>query len=231
MGRVTTATVARRKPTFAGARVAIGIAAAATAVLTAIVLVITLVAVPLITSRNVRGTYRLSFISSFIPTLQMTIDSHLGFTVSVPGRISGSITGDLTRDSSRNGDTTYLISDLDFTGDLGDIILSQTTGGMSSAETNRELLRLITCRLTLPDGLSKGSPQGTWAFSASVPGRSVSARAVFSPNGVLTLSTEYPGLDVPGLDADTTTMSWSKASGAVIIFHDGSRMAALSMPR
>lgn len=71
--------------------------------------------------------------------------------------------------------------------------MSEAIGSFGlSEERAKAVLNALSPTVTIPDGASKGEPNGTWSFSCSVMGLGMGISANFKDDGTLTMSAQAP---------------------------------------
>ena len=160
----------------------------------------------------VNGTYSLSAGGN---TGTLSIDGKK-MSLDLPGNDDGKPTVSATIDkvTSGNGSHSYTLKDLKFSGASGNYVMSEVTGligyiGGLGEEQGTAVLNALSPTVTIPDGASKGEPNGTWSVSCSVMGLGMGISANFKDDGTLTMSVQ-----ATGHGESTLQGTWSKTGDA-----------------
>ena len=158
---------------------------------------------------GVNGTYSLSANGN---TGTLSVDGKK-MSLDLPGNDGGKTTVSATIDkvTSGNGSHSYTLKDLKFSGESGNYAMSEAIGSFGlSEERAKAVLNALSPTVTIPDGASKGEPNGIWSFSCSVMGLGgMGISANFKDDGTLTMSAQAPGQSESTVDG-----TWSKAGDA-----------------
>lgn len=157
---------------------------------------------------GVNGTYSLSAGGN---TGTLSVDGKK-MSLDLPGNDDGKMTVSATIDkvTSGNGSHSYTLKDLKFSGESGNYAMSEVTGSSGlSEEQGKAVLNALSPTVTIPDGASKGEPNGTWSVSCSVMGLGMGISANFKDDGTLTMSVQ-----APGQSGSTVDGTWSKTGDA-----------------
>ena len=160
----------------------------------------------------VNGTYSLSAGGN---TGTLSVDGKK-MSLDLPGNDDGNPTVSATIDkvTSGNGSHSYTLKDLKFSGASGNYVMSEVTGligyiGGLGEEQGTAVLNALSPTVTIPDGASKGEPNGTWSVSCSVMGLGMGISANFKDDGTLTMSVQ-----ATGHGESTLQGTWSKTGDA-----------------
>lgn len=160
----------------------------------------------------VNGTYSLSVNGN---TGTLSVDGKK-MSLDLPGSDDGKPTVSATIDkvTSGNGSHSYTLKDLKFSGASGNYVMSEVTGligyiGGLGEEQGTAVLNALSPTVTIPDGASKGEPNGTWSVSCSVMGLGMGISANFKDDGTLTMSVQ-----ATGHGESTLHGTWSKTGDA-----------------
>ena len=157
---------------------------------------------------GVNGTYSLSANGN---TGTLSVDGKK-MSLDLPGNDGGKTTVSATIDkvASGNGSHSYTLKDLKFSDASGNSLMSEVIGSFGlGEEQTKAVLNALSPTVTIPDGASKGEPNGTWSFSCSVMGLGMGISANFKDDGTLTMSAQ-----VPGQSESTADGKWSKTGDA-----------------
>ena len=161
---------------------------------------------------GVNGTYSLSANGN---TGTLSVDGKK-MSLDLPGIDDGKPTVSATIDkvTSGNGSHSYTLKDLKFSDASGNYAMSEVIGlighiGGLGEEQGKAVLNALSPTVTIPDGASKGEPNGTWSFSCSVMGLGMGISANFKDDGTLTMSAQ-----APGQSESTLHGTWSKTGDA-----------------
>ena len=161
---------------------------------------------------GVNGTYSLSAGGN---TGTLSVDGKK-MSLDLPGNDDGKPTVSATIDkvTSGNGSHSYTLKDLKFSGESGNYVMSEVTGligyiGGLGEEQGTAVLNALSPTVTIPDGASKGEPNGTWSVSCSVMGLGMGISANFKDDGTLTMSVQ-----ATGHGESTLHGTWSKTGDA-----------------
>lgn len=153
-------------------------------------------------------------------TYSLSANGNTG-TLSVDGKkmsldLSGNDDGKMTvsamidKVTSGNGSHSYTLKDLKFSDSIGNSLMSEVIGSSGlSEEQGKAVLNALSPTVTIPDGASKGEPNGTWSVSCSVMGLGMGISANFKDDGTLTMSVQ-----APGQSGSTVDGTWSKTGDA-----------------
>lgn len=133
-------------------------------------------------------------------------------SLDLPGNDDGKMTVSATIDkvTSGNGSHSYTLKDLKFSDSIGNSLMSEVIGSSGlSEEQGKAVLNALSPTVTIPDGASKGEPNGTWSVSCSVMGLGMGISANFKDDGTLTMSVQ-----APGQSGSTVDGTWSKTGDA-----------------
>lgn len=160
----------------------------------------------------VNGTYSLSVNGN---TSTLSVDGKK-MSLDLPGNDDGKPTVSATIDkvTNGNGSHSYTLKDLKFSGESGNYVMSEVSGliGYFSGlgeEQGKSVLNALSPTVTIPDGASKGEPNGTWSVSCSVMGLGMGISANFKDDGTLTVSVQ-----ATGHSESTLHGTWSKTGDA-----------------
>lgn len=131
--------------------------------------------------------------------------------------------------TSGNGSHSYTLKDLKFSGARADFLISEVSGSFGlSEEQVKAVLNALSPTVTIPDGASKGEPNGTWSFSCSVMGLGMGISANFKDDGTLTVSAQATGQSRSTVDG-----TWSKTGDAIfdISFDESDMTMTLSLKK
>lgn len=157
---------------------------------------------------GVNGTYSLSAGDN---TGTLSVDGKK-MSLDLPGNDDGKMTVSATIDkvTSGNGSHSYTLKDLKFSDSIGNSLMSEVIGSSGlSEEQGKAVLNALSPTVTIPDGASKGEPNGTWSVSCSVMGLGMGISANFKDDGTLTMSVQ-----APGQSGSTVDGTWSKTGDA-----------------
>lgn len=157
---------------------------------------------------GVNGTYSLSAGDN---TGTLSVDGKKT-SLDLPGNDDGKMTVSATIDkvTSGNGSHSYTLKDLKFSDSIGNSLMSEVIGSSGlSEEQGKAVLNALSPTVTIPDGASKGEPNGTWSVSCSVMGLGMGISANFKDDGTLTMSVQ-----APGQSGSTVDGTWSKTGDA-----------------
>ena len=157
---------------------------------------------------GVNGTYSLSAGGN---TGTLSVDGKK-MSLDLPGNDDGKMTVSATIDkvTSGNGSHSYTLKDLKFSDSIGNSLMSEVIGSSGlGEEQGKAVLNALSPTVTIPDGASKGEPNGTWSFSCSVMGLGMGISANFKDDGTLTMSVQ-----APGQSGSTLHGTWSKTGDA-----------------
>lgn len=157
---------------------------------------------------GVNGTYSLSAGGN---TGTLSVDGKK-MSLDLPGNGDGKMTVSATIDkvTSGNGSHSYTLKDLKFSDSIGNSLMSEVIGSSGlSEEQGKAVLNALSPTVTIPDGASKGEPNGTWSVSCSVMGLGMGISANFKDDGTLTMSVQ-----APGQSGSTLHGTWSKTGDA-----------------
>ena len=156
----------------------------------------------------VNGTYSLSANGN---TGTLSVDGKK-MSLDLPGNDGGKTTVSATIDkvTNGNGSHSYTLKDLKFSDASGNYAMSEAIGSFGlSEERAKAVLNALSPTVTIPDGASKGEPNGTWSVSCSVMGLGMGISANFKDDGTLTMSAQAPGQSESTVDG-----TWSKTGDA-----------------
>lgn len=156
----------------------------------------------------VNGTYSLSAGGN---TGTLSVDGKK-MSLDLPGNDDGKPTVSATIDkvTSGNGSHSYTLKDLKFSDSIGNSLMSEVIGSSGlGEEQGKAVLNALSPTVTIPDGASKGEPNGTWSVSCSVMGLGMGISANFKDDGTLTMSVQ-----APGQSGSTLHGTWSKTGDA-----------------
>lgn len=156
----------------------------------------------------VNGTYSLSANGN---TGTLSVDGKK-MSLDLPGNDDGKMTVSAMIDkvTSGNGSHSYTLKDLKFSDSIGNSLMSEVIGSSGlSEEQGKAVLNALSPTVTIPDGASKGEPNGTWSVSCSVMGLGMGISANFKDDGTLTMSVQ-----APGQSGSTVDGTWSKTGDA-----------------
>lgn len=161
---------------------------------------------------GVNGTYSLSAGGN---TGTLSVDGKK-MSLDLPGNDDGkpAVSATIDKVTSGNGSHSYTLKDLKFSGASGDYLMSEVTGligyiGGLGEEQGTAVLNALSPTVTIPDGASKGEPNGTWSVSCSVMGLGMGISANFKDDGTLTMSVQ-----ATGHGESTLHGTWSKTGDA-----------------
>lgn len=157
---------------------------------------------------GVNGTYSLSAGGN---TGTLSVDGKK-MSLDLPGNDDGKMTVSATIDkvTSGNGSHSYTLKDLKFSDSIGNSLMSEVIGSSGlGEEQGKAVLNALSPTVTIPDGASKGEPNGTWSVSCSVMGLGMGISANFKDDGTLTMSVQ-----APGQSGSTLHGTWSKTGDA-----------------
>ena len=157
---------------------------------------------------GVNGTYSLSANGN---TGTLSVDGKK-MSLDLTGNDGGKTTVSATIDkvTNGNGSHSYTLKDLKFSDASGNSLMSEAIGSFGlSEERAKAVLNALSPTVTIPDGASKGEPNGTWSFSCSVMGLGMGISANFKDDGTLTMSAQAPGQSESAVDG-----TWSKTGDA-----------------
>lgn len=179
----------------------------------------------------VNGTYSLSVNGN---TSTLSVDGKK-MSLDLPGNDDGKPTVSATIDkvTSGNGSHSYTLKDLKFSGESGNYAMSEVTGligyfGGLGEEQGKSVLNALSPTVTIPDGASKGEPNGTWSVSCPVMGLGMGILANFKDDGTLTVSVQATGHSESMLHG-----TWSKTGDAIfdISFDESDMTMTLSLKK
>lgn len=179
----------------------------------------------------VNGTYSLSVNGN---TSTLSVDGKK-MSLDLPGNDDGKPTVSATIDkvTSGNGSHSYTLKDLKFSGESGNYAMSEVTGligyfGGLGEEQGKSVLNALSPTVTIPDGASKGEPNGTWSVSCPVMGLGMGISANFKDDGTLTVSVQATGHGESMLHG-----TWSKTGDAIfdISFDESDMTMTLSLKK
>lgn len=156
----------------------------------------------------VNGTYSLSANGN---TGTLSVDGKK-MSLDLPGNDGGKTTVSATIDkvTNGNGSHSYTLKDLKFSDASGNYAMSEAIGSFGlSEERAKAVLNALSPTVTIPDGASKGEPNGTWSVSCSVMGLGMGISANFKDDGTLTMSAQ-----ATGHGESTLHGTWSKTGDA-----------------
>lgn len=156
----------------------------------------------------VNGTYSLSVNGN---TSTLSVDGKK-MSLDLPGNDDGKPTVSATIDkvTNGNGSHSYTLKDLKFSDASGNSLMSEAIGSFGlSEERAKAVLNALSPTVTIPDGASKGEPNGTWSVSCSVMGLGMGISANFKDDGTLTVSVQ-----ATGHSESTLHGTWSKTGDA-----------------
>ena len=160
----------------------------------------------------VNGTYSLSANGN---TGTLSVDGKK-MSLDLPGNDDGkpAVSATIDKVTSGNGSHSYTLKDLKFSGESGNYAMSEVTGligyfGGLGEEQGKAVLNALSPTVTIPDGASKGEPNGTWSVSCSVMGLGMGISANFKDDGTLTMSVQ-----ATGHGESTLHGTWSKTGDA-----------------
>lgn len=157
---------------------------------------------------GVNGTYSLSANGN---TGTLSVDGKK-MSLDLPDNDGGKTTISATIDkvTSGNGSHSYTLKDLKFSDASGNSLMSEVIGSSGlGEEQGKAVLNALSPTVTIPDGASKGEPNGTWSVSCSVMGLGMGISANFKDDGTLTVSVQ-----APGQSESTADGKWSKTGDA-----------------
>lgn len=161
---------------------------------------------------GVNGTYSLSAGGN---TGTLSVDGKK-MSLDLPGNDDGkpAVSATIDKVTSGNGSHSYTLKDLKFSGASGNYVMSEVTGligyiGGLGEEQDTAVLNALSPTVTIPDGASKGEPNGTWSVSCSVMGLGMGISANFKDDGTLTMSVQ-----ATGHGESTLHGTWSKTGDA-----------------
>ena len=161
---------------------------------------------------GVNGTYSLSAGGN---TGTLSVDGKK-MSLDLPGNDDGkpAVSATIDKVTSGNGGHSYTLKDLKFSGASGNYVMSEVTGligyiGGLGEEQGTAVLNALSPTVTIPDGASKGEPNGTWSVSCSVMGLGMGISANFKDDGTLTMSVQ-----ATGHGESTLHGTWSKTGDA-----------------
>lgn len=161
---------------------------------------------------GVNGTYSLSAGGN---TGTLSVDGKK-MSLDLPGNDDGKpvVSATIDKVTSGNGSHSYTLKDLKFSGASGNYVMSEVTGligyiGGLGEEQGTAVLNALSPTVTIPDGASKGEPNGTWSVSCSVMGLGMGISANFKDDGTLTMSVQ-----ATGHGESTLHGTWSKTGDA-----------------
>lgn len=161
---------------------------------------------------GVNGTYSLSAGGN---TGTLSVDGKK-MSLDLPGNDDGkpAVSATIDKVTSGNGSHSYTLKDLKFSGASGNYVMSEVTGligyiGGLGEEQGTAVLNALSPTVTIPDGASKGEPNGTWSVSCSVMGLGMGISANFKDDGTLTMSVQ-----ATGHGESTLHGTWSKTGDA-----------------
>lgn len=160
----------------------------------------------------VNGTYSLSANGN---TGTLSVDGKK-MSLDLSGNDDGkpAVSATIDKVTSGNGSHSYTLKDLKFSGASGNYVMSEVTGligyfGGLGEEQGTAVLNALSPTVTIPDGASKGEPNGTWSVSCSVMGLGMGISANFKDDGTLTMSVQ-----ATGHGESTLHGTWSKTGDA-----------------
>ena len=160
----------------------------------------------------VNGTYSLSAGGN---TGTLSVDGKK-MSLDLSGNDDGkpAVSATIDKVTSGSGSHSYTLKDLKFSGASGDYLMSEVTGligyiGGLGEEQGKAVLNALSPTVTIPDGASKGEPNGTWSVSCSVMGLGMGISANFKDDGTLTMSVQ-----ATGHGESTLHGTWSKTGDA-----------------
>lgn len=157
---------------------------------------------------GVNGTYSLSAGGN---TGTLSVDGKK-MSLDLPGNDDGKMTVSATIDkvTSGNGSHSYTLKDLKFSDSIGNSLMSEVIGSSGlGEEQGTAVLNALSPTVTIPDGASKGEPNGTWSVSCPVMGLGMGISANFKDDGTLTMSVQ-----ATGHGESTLHGTWSKTGDA-----------------
>lgn len=157
---------------------------------------------------GVNGTYSLSAGDN---TGTLSVDGKK-MSLDLPGNDDGkpAVSATIDKVTSGNGSHSYTLKDLKFSDSIGNSLMSEVIGSSGlSEEQGTAVLNALSPTVTIPDGASKGEPNGTWSVSCSVMGLGMGISANFKDDGTLTMSVQ-----APGQSGSTVDGTWSKTGDA-----------------
>lgn len=157
---------------------------------------------------GVNGTYSLSAGDN---TGTLSVDGKK-MSLDLPGNDDGkpAVSATIDKVTSGNGSHSYTLKDLKFSDSIGNSLMSEVIGSSGlSEEQGKAVLNALSPTVTIPDGASKGEPNGTWSVSCSVMGLGMGISANFKDDGTLTMSVQ-----APGQSGSTVDGTWSKTGDA-----------------
>lgn len=179
----------------------------------------------------VNGTYSLSVNGN---TSTLSVDGKK-MSLDLPGNDDGksAVSATIDKVTSGNGSHSYTLKDLKFSGESGNYAMSEVTGligyfGGLGEEQGTAVLNALSPTVTIPDGASKGEPNGTWSVSCSVMGLGMGISANFKDDGTLTVSVQ-----ATGHGESTLHGTWSKTGDAIfdISFDESDMTMTLSLKK
>ena len=179
----------------------------------------------------VNGTYSLSVNGN---TSTLSVDGKK-MSLDLPGNDDGksAVSATIDKVTSGNGSHSYTLKDLKFSGESGNYAMSEVTGligyiGGLGEEQGTAVLNALSPTVTIPDGASKGEPNGTWSVSCSVMGLGMGISANFKDDGTLTVSVQATGHSESMLHG-----TWSKTGDAIfdISFDESDMTMTLSLKK
>ena len=179
----------------------------------------------------VNGTYSLSVNGN---TSTLSVDGKK-MSLDLPGNDDGksAVSATIDKVTSGNGSHSYTLKDLKFSGESGNYVMSEVTGligyfGGLGEEQGTAVLNALSPTVTIPDGASKGEPNGTWSVSCSVMGLGMGISANFKDDGTLTVSVQATGHGESMLHG-----TWSKTGDAIfdISFDESDMTMTLSLKK
>lgn len=176
---------------------------------------------------GVNGTYSLSANGN---TGTLSVDGKK-MSLDLPGNDGGKTTVSATIDkvTNGNGSHSYTLKDLKFSDASGNSLMSEAIGSFGlSEERAKAVLNALSPTVTIPDGASKGEPNGIWSVSCSVMGLGMGISANFKDDGTLTMSAQAPGQSESTVDG-----TWSKTGDATfdVSFDDSDTTMTLSLKK
>ena len=156
-------------------------------------------------------------------------------SLDLPGNDDGkpAVSATIDKVTSGNGSHSYTLKDLKFSGESGNYAMSEVTGligyiGGLGEEQGTAVLNALSPTVTIPDGASKGEPNGTWSVSCSVMGLGMGISANFKDDATLTMSVQ-----ATGHGESTLHGTWSKTGDAIfdISFDDPDMTMTLSLKK
>lgn len=176
---------------------------------------------------GVNGTYSLSAGDN---TGTLSVDGKK-MSLDLPGNDDGKMTVSATIDkvTSGNGSHSYTLKDLKFSDSIGNSLMSEVIGSSGlSEEQGKAVLNALSPTVTIPDGASKGEPNGTWSVSCPVMGLGMGISANFKDDGTLTVSVQATGHSESMLHG-----TWSKTGDAIfdISFDESDMTMTLSLKK